>query len=334
MILEYFINHTRMSSYLKESKRQKKKTFLRNGKILLEKLIASCNGKYNPILSFTDKKIKMATNNYDQQNNIILTLDFSLYKGFLQDRLVSVAKFSPNVHITNEGFSAEQLKRATNNYNKEKVIEFDSFKILYKGFLRNRPVFVMQFLTLLIQETFADRIYRSCEPHFKPLLLTHRLKIAMKIANAIAYLYSGFPQPIIFRSINPLTIVFTEQYVAKLFDFSYSMSIPEGETHVEEMTTYIIGPSGSFVRTILVHRDSMKRRRMIDTLEVESSLEDHVKNCIEQSRFTEMLLLAFTELALSCLSLSEEDRPTMIDVAKQLRQMYIFACQLMPKLCS
>ncbi|KAJ0013282.1 hypothetical protein Pint_19841 [Pistacia integerrima] len=82
--------------------------------------------------------------------------------------------------------------------------------------------------------TLADRIYRSSEPHFEPLLLTHRLKIAMEIANAIAYLHFGFSRPIIFRSIDTETIVFTEQYVAKLFDFSLAIAIPEGETHVED----------------------------------------------------------------------------------------------------
>ncbi|KAJ0014115.1 hypothetical protein Pint_19838 [Pistacia integerrima] len=219
----------------------------------------------------------------------------------------------------------------------------------------------------------------------------------MEIAKAIAYLHRGFTRPMFdfelfmsipegktgipdevtgtYRFVTP-EYVMTSKFNGKLdvypqlprFLISCICAICqflEGETHVEEMTSYIIGPLGSFVpdyfssprfnEKVDVYSfgalllELLTGCRMIDTLEVESSLEDDVKNCIEQSRFTEMvhpiivgielspkkeqLLLAFTELALSCLSLSEEDKPTMIDVAKQLRQMYISACQLMPKLC-
>ncbi|XP_031253834.1 non-functional pseudokinase ZED1-like [Pistacia vera] len=167
-------------------------------------------------------------------------------------------------------------------------------------------------------ETLADRIYRSCEPHFEPLLLTYRLKIAIEIANAIAYLHSGFPRPIVFKLINQSTIVFNEQYVAKLFDFSVSMSIPEGETHVKykasrkfEFVAPECGWTGKFNEKLDVYRFGtlllvlLTGRKMINTFEDEYYLEGHVKKCIEQnihpiivgielSPEKEQLLLAFT----------------------------------------
>ena len=67
-------------------------------------------------------------------------------------------------------------------------------------------------------------------------------------------------------------------------------------------------------------------------------LSDRVRKYIKKSRFTETVdpeivgerlcsakeqkLKAFTRLAFNCLSVSADDRPTMVDVAKQLRLMH------------
>ncbi|XP_031269523.1 inactive serine/threonine-protein kinase At1g67470-like isoform X2 [Pistacia vera] len=55
----------------------------------------------------------------------------------------------------------------------------------------------------------------------------------MEIAHALAYLHLGFPRPIVFGSLTPGNILLDEQYVVKLFDFSVSEFIPEGQTHLE-----------------------------------------------------------------------------------------------------
>ncbi|KDO39049.1 hypothetical protein CISIN_1g044202mg, partial [Citrus sinensis] len=67
-----------------------------------------------------------------------------------------------------------------------------------------------------------------------PFLLTNRLKIAMEIANALAYLHVGFPRPIVFKNIKLSSILFDEDHVAKLFDFSLAESILDGETHIKD----------------------------------------------------------------------------------------------------
>ena len=80
----------------------------------------------------------------------------------------------------------------------------------------------------------ANYIHGPRPSHFEPFLLTHRLKIAMEIANALAYLHVGFPRPIVFKNIKLSSILFDEDHVAKLFDFSLAESIPDGETHIKD----------------------------------------------------------------------------------------------------
>ncbi|KAK9219147.1 hypothetical protein WN943_007787 [Citrus x changshan-huyou] len=89
--------------------------------------------------------------------------------------------------------------------------------------------------------TLWDRILGAPQPHFEPLLLKHRLKIAMDIVHALAYLHFGFPRPIVFRNFKTSCILFNEENVAKLFDFSLSISIPEGETHITDTVMGTLG---------------------------------------------------------------------------------------------
>lgn len=54
----------------------------------------------------------------------------------------------------------------------------------------------------------------------------------MEIANAIAYAHAGFARPIVITNITSSNILFHEQRVAKLFDFSQSETIPEDKTNI------------------------------------------------------------------------------------------------------
>ena len=64
--------------------------------------------------------------------------------------------------------------------------------------------------------------------------LQSRLKIAGEIAHAISYLHTAFSRPIVHRDIKPGNVFLDQHDVAKLTEFSLSISIPEGETHVED----------------------------------------------------------------------------------------------------
>ena len=74
-----------MNLCLKMKRKAKYETSLmKNGRLLLEELIAFCNGKANSICVFSTEELKRATNNYDQRQCILQDSDFKLYSRVLQ----------------------------------------------------------------------------------------------------------------------------------------------------------------------------------------------------------------------------------------------------------
>ena len=66
-------------------KRERKRAFLENGGLVLEKLVASCNGKPIPIRTFSYNELLLATNNFDPR--LILERDsYTLYKASFEVR--------------------------------------------------------------------------------------------------------------------------------------------------------------------------------------------------------------------------------------------------------
>ncbi|XP_031265763.1 non-functional pseudokinase ZED1-like isoform X2 [Pistacia vera] len=318
-------------------RKQRKALMLENGKLLLEKLIVTCNGKSNPIRGFSIEELKTATNNYAQKNIISIGGGYTLFRGFLQNRQVSIMKFrvrGPSKHclwLNNVVFTSQMRHK-------------NILKLIGCCLETQLPILVF------------DDVKYGTSPFFEPLLLRHRIKIAMEIANAVTYLHIGFSRPIVFRDINSSHILFDEDYVPKLFNFSLSEFIPEGETHVRGI---VVGTSAHLAPEYLYTGDFNEKcdvynygvlllelltgKRLHDILAhfefcSVHSVKDRLQEYIDNNRFNEIAnckfagdglchgneqhLQAFLELAFTCLSDSEEDRPNMIDVAKQLRQMH------------
>ncbi|GAY57392.1 hypothetical protein CUMW_179050, partial [Citrus unshiu] len=151
-----------------------------------------------------------------------------------------------------------------------------------------------------------DRILSASQPQIEPLLMKHRLKIAMDIAHALAYLHFGFPRPIVYRDFKTAHILFNEENVAKLFDFSLSISIPEGETHItdrvigtwgycapEYQSTGVFNEKsdvygfGAFLFELLTGQIISDLMKAADNLGC--PLEEYFKKFIEDNSFTEIV---------------------------------------------
>ncbi|WCJ43134.1 Wall-associated kinase family protein [Euphorbia peplus] len=326
----------------RDMKDDKSTTFLVNGSRLLEKMITFCNGKCSiPIKSFTEEELEKATNNFDQKQLLKMDGYFELYKGFLQGRPVTVKKFlirQADQYAINEIVYASGMS-----------VHGNVLKLLGFCLETHCPTLVFEHVE---EKTLADRIIDRDDMHFQPVPWNVRLKIAIDLANVIVYMHTAFPRPLVHRNIKASNILLDENSAAKLSDFSLCVSIPEGESYVEDIvagTVGVIAPESletgffnekndvySFGVLLLV---LLTGQRSFDDSRTETGEEfllvNHVKYYLGMNRFKEMLdpfILADVAherlietvgaLSIRCIDDSAEKRPTMFEVAKELICIY------------
>jgi serine/threonine protein kinase len=334
----------------REEERERKRAFLENGGLVLEKLVASCNGRPIPIRTFSYQQLVLATNNFDHRFILFESYDegfYRMYKGSFEGRILSIKMYchpEKALALMDIGISA----KASAHKNILKLV----------GCCLETPIPSSVF-EYAQNGVLADQIYVS-QRQGTPMLWQSRLKIARQIAHAIAYLHTAFSRPIIHRDIRPQNILLDQHDVPKLSDFSLSISIPEGETHV--VTNLLSGALGficpSYFTTHMVTEKTdvysfgmvlfglLTGRRPVDyaqeyedeSLGEESEdeyqplkvyLSDHAMNEIvdpailaeEGGASLEQQLQAVWQLGLTCIEDDPEIRPTMVDVTKELRRI-------------
>jgi len=326
---------------MREEERERKRAFLENGGLVLEKLVACCNGRPIPIRTFSYQQLVLATNNFDER--LILFKDgwHTLYKGSFEGRILSIKTY----------------KRYDARY-KRKLDEalmdigISAKASAHKNILKLVGCCLDTSIPSLVFEyaqngVLADQIYIS-KRQGTPMLWQSRLKIARQIAHAIVYLHTGFSRPIIHRDIKPQNILLDQHDVPKLSDFSLSISIPEGETHVEDEVKGHFGflcPSyfctnkitektdvysfGMVLLEILIGQQSVDANRKTEDHVLVDHVRNHALNEIvdpailkeEGGVGLEQQLQAMCQLALTCIENDPEIRPTMVDVTKELRRI-------------
>ncbi|XP_057998740.1 serine/threonine-protein kinase ZRK1 isoform X2 [Hevea brasiliensis] len=329
-----------------EIERETEMALMRNGGMLLEKSIALNNGRGNPIRSFSIQELNNATNNYDPNQRFAMYRTYKMYKGFLQDRPVIVKKYA-----NNENF----LERSINE------IVFASQMSAHKNVLKLLgcclespiPILVFVYAEMGILDHYILKYKQRAD--LRPLSWKNRLKIAVDVANVIAYLHTAFPRPIVHRDIKSVNILLDEDYRAKLSGFSSSISIPEGKTHI--VTEPVMGTLGYLDPEYLSEGKFNEKADVFGfgvlLLELltgkapydppdndqdlpvvkffEKCMEENEKLdklmdpiIIEEGTWSgkEQQLKAYARLALQCVCIPSENRPEITDVGKQLRQIY------------
>ncbi|KAG5244820.1 Kinase superfamily protein [Salix suchowensis] len=279
---------------IKMRKRAKQETpFMKNGRRLLEELIASCDGKCNPIRSFSAKDLQKATNSYDSGQLICEDLDYKLYKGFLEDRPISVKKY--------------MFLRGTSEYMGSPFTDVvvGSQMSSHKNVLKligcclesEHPILVHEFAGCETLSRFMshhpDQIQSPPTPSWKS-----SIKIAVDVANALAYLHTALSKRVIHRDITPAAILMDVNYVAKLIDFSLAIAIPDGGLDL-----------------VSHFKNSIARDEIEEILDPAIVAEGPWPG-------KERQLNDFIDLALRCANESAEERPAMMEVGKELRKIY------------
>ncbi|OMP03339.1 hypothetical protein COLO4_10480 [Corchorus olitorius] len=204
--------------------------FIKNGGALLEELIAFCNGRSNPIRHFSAKELSKATNNYDRRQMLVYDFGYKLYKGSLRDCSIIVKKYHDS---SLPEFAVQPYKGIA--VGSQMSAHRNVLKVLGCCLETKQPTVVYESggtktLYTCISTTNVESIPWKC-----------RLKIARDLASAVAYLHTAFSRPVIHRDIRSSNVILDQNNVPKLIDFGLCISIPEGESHVEDA---VLGRTG------------------------------------------------------------------------------------------
>ncbi|XP_019084928.1 PREDICTED: non-functional pseudokinase ZED1-like isoform X2 [Camelina sativa] len=317
----------------KNNKKKKKKKIsdLKNGGILLEELIASFDGKTNPIRCFSSDEIFKATDNFSESQVISSWGYFIWYRGVIEERPVSIKKWS-----------SQNLSNFTEAY---RDISVSSQMSGHKNTLKLIGCCLEFDLPALVCE-YAEHGPLSKDGGISSgevLPWNVRLKIAKEIATSVTYLHTAFPETIIHRNINPTNIFIDENWTAKLSDFWFCVAIPEGELYVEDEVKGVTGfvdPDYYWTMKVTEKVDIYSFGVVMLVLlsgraavfngpgETPMSLNDHVSEVMERNGFDEIVdkeiwnslggggddlvvrrlqVEAFLRLALRCVRYKKED---------------------------
>ncbi|XP_068317781.1 serine/threonine-protein kinase ZRK1-like [Pyrus communis] len=302
-------------------------SFLKNGSILLEDLIASCEGKSSPIRTYSADELVKATNNFDPSFIISEDLSFKLFRGLLDDRSIIIKKY---LHWPSE---AEARSMAIRD------IIISMQMSTHKNALKLSGCCLEFSLPALVHEDAAKGAL-DCHGGLgdtRSLPWKTRLLIATKVAHALANLHTAFPRLVIHRDLKPTCIFLDDNYSPKLSNFSLSITIPPKQFHVEDVvkgtyryadptyiaTGYITEKTDVYSFGVLLLVFLMGRKiRAVDKSAVVEDLTSYVDaNILREVRADEQAqqqLQAFLALALLCTQDGRESRPCMTDVAKEL----------------
>ncbi|KAJ6336479.1 hypothetical protein OIU78_012972 [Salix suchowensis] len=256
-------------------RREREKMCLDRGSELLEELIAFCNGRSNPIRNFSLNQLQKAIDDCQPLETLkyLKDRDMKWYNGILERRRVFIKIFT---RCTKEVYRDIVVSSQMSSHN-------NVLKVL--GYCLEIPAGPALVFEYPENGCLRTHIYAGSLPW------GIRMKIAKEIANAVTYLHTAFPRTIIHRDIKPENIFLNQNYSPKLSNFYLSISIPEGESQVE---------------------DQDRVNEVVDP-----GIRGNGGEGIDQQQQQ-----AFLEVALRCTNpFSREDRPLMIEVAKELQRI-------------
>ncbi|XP_022858725.1 non-functional pseudokinase ZED1-like [Olea europaea var. sylvestris] len=328
--------------------------YIENGGKLLEGLIASSNGKYNiPYRVFTVEELNKATDidftciGNDISRSAMVDETGYYISGIFQQRSILVKKFYVYApEVKGAPYAVKDIVITVQMNHHKNVL-----KILGCCLDIEIPAIIYE-----IEKNYGllyDLLFKRKEGNFennigRSLSWSNRLKIATDVANAVVYLHTAFPTPIIHSDLNTKNIVIDHHGVAKLVDFSLCIALPPGESQLEVdfifvsnghvdpecITTGIITEKGDVYAFGMILLELLTCRRPDFGDHKFIPLQEYVKNHIDENELSKVLdprivgesgeieqehqLQAFSKLALRCTRDKGADRPEIIDVAKEL----------------
>ncbi|XP_060675128.1 serine/threonine-protein kinase ZRK1 [Ziziphus jujuba] len=305
---------------------------VKNGGMVLEELISTGNGRCNPIRNFSAKQLLEATNNFHSPS-FTTRGEEKWFKAFVNNRPVLIKKVCCSEPSLTEVCRDIAISSQMSSHGRV-------LKLL--GCCLEFPV-----PALVYEDAENGPLNRYGGTNGQSLPWMTRLRIAKDIANALTNLHTAFSRPIIHLSVEPSNVLLDTDFVPKLCNFSRSVSIPEGETQVKVLqfsgTFGFLDPHyintfsatektdvysfGVFLLVLLTGKPACDMQgRLVDFVAKKPWNEIVDSTILEEEGVTtekqQKKLLDFLNLGLKCTQDGCEDRPTMIDVAKELVRIH------------
>ncbi|KAI9097675.1 hypothetical protein K1719_025446 [Acacia pycnantha] len=318
----------------KSLKDLRKINFQQNGGYVLLGQLSQKEGYTERTKIFKEVQLIDATNNFHQSRVIGTGGQCIVYKGILPNNtLVAIkkAKVGDDPRQIRDFISEVAVLSQINHKN---VV-----RLLGCCLETEIPLLVYEFVD---NGTLLDHIDPTKTT--SPVLWETRLRIATETAEAISYLHSVTSIPIVHRDIKSTNILLDCNYKAKVSDFGASRLVPLDKS---DISTVVQGTFG-YLDPEYLHTGQLNEKSDVYSFGVvlmelltaskvvefnrqgEVNLATHFESSMKANRLLEILDKRVLEekngeemeevalLAMRCISLKREERPTMKEVAKEL----------------
>ncbi|KAF3644260.1 putative trehalose-phosphate phosphatase F-like [Capsicum annuum] len=289
------------SSASVKKRKKEQDCYLNNGSAVLEEILALCNGNCRiPIRYFTATEIERAIKHPEKKieldegymvtgslDNHLFLIRFSLYSYGVHRDIAITAQMS---HLKN-------VLRLIGC-----CLEFEE------------PVMVYEYIEgislgdLLFEEGNHDDQTRN-----SLLSWGSRLRIANEVASALVFLHTEFTTPIIHRDIKPHKVIIDQNSsIAKIVDFSFSISLPSGELEVQDRvcgTIEYLDPEYGYCGIITQKTDVYSFGVLLFELLTGKELRDIMESNVEEGNVMDRVDSAISEETINF----ENFLPNLID---------------------
>lgn len=325
---------------------------MKNGSMLLKERISLFHGKTNSIRFFSATELK-AIIRTENSLNYQVTWSYALwYNGVIDGRKVLIKELGDwpgdDVELRIREIAVSTAMSTHNNVHKLVGCCLETeYPVLIFEWVDLKRCNLCNKMLLLRDDGSIENNQQGSGLEWK-----ERLRIAWEISHAVAYLHTAFPRPIIHRDIKLWKVLLDQDNVAKLCDFGSTISIPEGKTYVEDIVIGTVGylapdyyissmltektdvySFGVLLLVLLTGRNAIMRpgteeetpQILVTWVKERKGVEDMGINQIIDPRIAKEDLRhqvqTSMELALRCTQEEAENRPTMVEVATQLKNI-------------
>ncbi|XP_004307429.1 PREDICTED: cyclic nucleotide-gated ion channel 1-like [Fragaria vesca subsp. vesca] len=285
---------------------------------------------------FTEKDLKNATNNYHVSRVLGEGGSATVYKGIqLDNSVVAVKKIKSLLGTLGVNLVTTEMI-ALGYINHKNVVRLIGCCLETKP-----PLLVLEGIT---NGSLYEHIYKTNGKGSPPLTWELRIKVAVDIARALAYLHSATPM-IIHRDVNSANILIDENHTAKLIDFELARLVAEDRDPIFTLIRGTLGymdPEYVHSNTLTAKSDvysfgivlmellTSRKPVSLDRPQGERHLADIFVALVDEGRVGRILdhkvvsgghfktAIIVAGIAERCARFRREERPSMEEVATEL----------------